>query len=74
MEEIKKDHKDHESERKKAVLDKWKEKKGDDATYICLIEAFYKAENIELLDSTLEYLRENCKALHACILVNNNNS
>ena len=57
MEEIKSNHQ-NERDRKKAALDEWKRIKGKEATYLCIIEAFFKDDDVQLIDAVFDYLKE----------------
>uniref|UniRef100_A0A1X7SS23 Death domain-containing protein n=1 Tax=Amphimedon queenslandica TaxID=400682 RepID=A0A1X7SS23_AMPQE len=47
-----------EEERRIKALNKWKEKKGDDATYYNLIEALNDYGNVEMIDRALDLLKD----------------
>ena len=49
-----------EGQRRIKALNKGKEKNGDDATYYNLIEAFSDNDRVDMVDRTLDYLKE-CK-------------
>ena len=55
--EIKRDNAE-EQFRKRATLENWQTKFGDEATYINLIKALDEDENVELIDHILDLLKE----------------
>ena len=49
-----------EEERRIKALNKWKEKKGDDATYYNLIESLDECKRVDMIDQALDSLKD-CK-------------
>ncbi|XP_019858896.1 PREDICTED: probable RNA helicase SDE3 [Amphimedon queenslandica] len=47
-----------EESRRVALLNKWKQKNGDDATYYNLISGLHDANRIDIADQALDYLKE----------------
>ena len=47
-----------ERHRKLAILHKWMQKKGDEATYLNLCKAFIDVENIDMFDEILDLLKD----------------
>ena len=47
-----------EESRRVALLNKWKQKNGDDATYYNLISGLYDADRIDIADQALDYLKK----------------
>uniref|UniRef100_A0A1X7UTN9 dCMP deaminase n=1 Tax=Amphimedon queenslandica TaxID=400682 RepID=A0A1X7UTN9_AMPQE len=50
---------DSEESRRFALLNKWKQKNGDNATYYNLVFGLLDAERIDIADQALDYLKEN---------------